>query len=327
MKQKCISVDSAPEWRLALRGVEHAFAHTWENCYAMRLTTGLSTYLYCLEAGDLRIVCPLSERRFGHHVDIVTPYGFSGFVGNGACSWFSDHWTKYAQEKGYVCGYIGLNPLFEHPTYFGEKEIIRYNEIYVLDLTLSHGELFANLSMNRKRQLKDWDKILPNIVLDESVLTDFLLANYQEFFRERAASMAYSFSEDTMSFLVGLDNVFVVGVRDAGRVEAVTVFAHTPYVGDFLFNVSTPEGRHHSVALLWYGVHYLKARHVPLLNLGGGIRKDDGVAKFKQRFGGQRLSLGCLKQIYEPEVYEQLCRQVNADHTDMTGYFPAYRSP
>jgi len=81
--QKCISLGSPTEWKDALKGIKHAFAHTWENSHAMRLTTGFNTYLYCFESNHVRIVCPIAEREFEGHVDIVTPYGFSGFVGNG----------------------------------------------------------------------------------------------------------------------------------------------------------------------------------------------------------------------------------------------------
>ena len=325
IKQECIPIRFPSKWRESLDGIAHAFAHTWENCYAMQLTTGLDTYLYRFEAGDVRIICPLSERRFEDHVDIVTPFGFSGFVGNGNCAEFSHYWFDFVEQRGYVCGYIGLNPIFENATYFEPTAIHRYNEIYVLDLTLSSENLYAKLSTNRKRQLKHWDKVLPDIVLEKSALRDFFLDNYVTFFRRRNAARVYNFSEDTLSYLLNLDNVLLVGVQNAGKVEAVTVFAYTPYVGDFLFNVSLPEGQRHSAALLWYGVNYLKSLQIPLLNLGGGVRRDDGVAEFKQRFGGKRLALGCLKQVYRPEVYEELCRRANVDHTDITGYFPAYR--
>ena len=77
MNQKFIPLESRVEWQNALQGIKHAFAHTWENCYAMHLTTGFTTYLYCFEAENIRIVCPIAEREFQGYVDIVTPYGLS----------------------------------------------------------------------------------------------------------------------------------------------------------------------------------------------------------------------------------------------------------
>lgn len=326
-KHKCIPLDDPAEWSESLKRVRHAFAHTWENCYAMYLTTGFKTYLYSFEAENLRVVCPLAERTFHGYTDIVTPYGFSGFVGDGDCPGFRRYFAGFVKEQGYVCGYIGLNPILGNNTCFAQDEAFQYNSIYVLNLTLDQHELHANLSTNRKRQLRDWGKTGSRIVVERGPLIDFFLTNHSEFFRAKRASSVYRFSTDTLSFVLNSKNVFLVGAQGAEGVEAVSVFAYTPYVGEFLFNVSLPQGRHHSAALLWYGLNQLKALQVPLLNLGGGISENDGVAEFKQRFGGKKLALRCLKQVYQPEVYVELCRRVNADHTNMVGYFPAYRSP
>ena len=103
-RHKLISLDSSIEWKEALLGIEHAFAHTWENCYAMQLTTGFKTYLYCLEADNVRIVCPIAERIFEKHVDIVTPFGFSGFVGTDDYPEFREQWSSFVKPQGYVCG-------------------------------------------------------------------------------------------------------------------------------------------------------------------------------------------------------------------------------
>jgi hypothetical protein len=73
---------------------------------------------------------------------------------------------------------------------------------------------------------------------------------------------------------------------------------------------------------MWYGVHHLKSLHIPLLNLGGG---GGGIGESKRRYGGRELALRCIKQLYEPDIYEKLCRCANADPNDMTGYFPSYR--
>jgi hypothetical protein len=293
----------------------------------MQLTTGYRTYLYCFTAGDVRIVCPFSERRHGGFTDIVTPYGFSGFIGNGDCPEFPDQWNIFVRDRGYVCGYIGLHPVFENETYYDHRDVQEYNTIYVLDLSLGEVELFGKLSENRRRQLKSWQGLASNLVVDRSSLKEFLLANYRDFFAGKNAAEAYSFSPDTISFLLDLDNVFSVGIGSGTALEAVSVFSYTPHVGDYLFNVSLPEGRSHSVALLWYAVKKLKSLGVPLLNLGGGIRKDDGVARFKQRFGGRSLSLKHLRQVYNQETFTRLCRQVDADPNDRSGYFPPYLRP
>ena len=77
IKSRCISLESPSEWKEALKGINHSFAHTWENCYAMNLTTGYNTYLYCFEKDEIKIRPQsrkneiLGKLKKGYHYDIV----------------------------------------------------------------------------------------------------------------------------------------------------------------------------------------------------------------------------------------------------------------
>lgn len=293
----------------------------------MSLTTGVETYLFCFEAAEnLRIVCPIAEREFDGYIDIVTPFGFSGFVGTGDYPNFPQYWRRFVRERGYVCGYIGLNPIFENKTYFDHNELYSTNNIYVLDLTLSQAELFSKLDRNRKRQFREWAKTAAGFILDKRLLADFFLENYIEFFREKRAAAVYAFSAATLERLFALENVLLVGAGSAARVEAAIVFTYTPYVADALLIVLRPDARHYSAALHWYGVDYFKAIGVPVLNLGGGVSANDSLAGFKERFGSTKLTLNCLKQVYDAPVYADLCARAGADPQDRSGYFPPYRA-
>jgi hypothetical protein len=325
INQTCISLESPVEWKNALQGIKHGFAHTWENCYAMRLTTGFRTYLYCFETENVRIVCPIAEREFEGRVDIVTPFGLSGFVGNSDYVDFPRHWREFVRRRDYVCGYISLNPIFENSTYFLADELCSYNNIYVLDLTRSREELFAKLSKGRKGQLKESEKT-SKLVLDKQALMDFFLANYLDFFAQKRATAAYAFAPATIETLLALNQVVLVGAGSREKIEAATVFTYSRFAADYLFNISRPEGRRHSVALLWHGVNHFKSIGIPRLNLGGGVRANDSLAQFKQRFGGSKLSLNSLKQIYDPVAYKDLCDRAGVASMDKTGYFPAYRA-
>jgi hypothetical protein len=325
VKHHCIPLESPDEWKDVLKDVEHAFAHTWESCYAMHLTTGFKTYLYCFEAEKIRILCPISERSLYGYTDIVTPYGFSGFTGNGDCPEFPAYWKEFVKQRGYICGYIALNPIFENGTYFDSDEAYQPNSLYFLDLTLSLDDLFANLDRNRKRQLRDWEHKRSGFIFDRTILTQFFLTHYHDFVRRLNATPANYFLKETLAFLCRLSNVFMVGVGEPDRIEAVYIFSYTKYAGDCLFNVPLSQGRAHAAALLWCGVNHLKSLRIPILNLGGGVREGDSVAQSKQRFGSRRISFKCLKQVYEPETFERLSRRANADPNNRVGYFPPYR--
>src|SRR5690606_9090354 len=149
--EACITLDDPSGWNRALDGVRHGFAHTWENAYAMRLTTGYPTYLYVYTSGETRIVCPVAERTFSGYVDIVTPYGLSGFVSNGTCPEVGHHWRQFARTRGYVCGYFAIHPLLMDATRTRVDELEEQNGIYVIVVRRSLDELFGGLSTNRRR--------------------------------------------------------------------------------------------------------------------------------------------------------------------------------
>jgi hypothetical protein len=325
MKHTRIALDHPNEWKHALEGINHSIAHTWDYCRTVQLTSGLNTYLYCFDSGDVRVVCPISERHFAGLTDITTPYGFSGFVGTSNCHDFPVHWREFVGQMNYVCGYIGLSPTFDDITYHGEDELYQHNSVYISNLALSFDEMWSMLSRNRKRQLRDWNQIKANLIFDKQAITEFLVTHHDQFMRSKGATEPAMLSRQSLELLCSLDGVLLVGAGESGRVKSAQAFGLTPFAADSLLNVSVEGARHYSAALLWHAMLQLKESGLPLLNLGGGVREGDSVAQFKQRFGAQRVALRALKQVYRRDKYEELCRLVDADAADKAGYFPPYR--
>jgi hypothetical protein len=322
-----ISLSEPDVWRRALVGVPHAFGHSWESCHAMSLTTGDPTFLYVFEEAGVRVVCPFSERLWEGRTDIYTPYGFSGFSGTGPCPALPAQWQDFTRRRGYVCGYIGINPLLFDPSYAEPDDLFTHNSIFTLDLTRSEADLFAAMSTNRKRAVRAAAREGWQPLEDRDALGAFLRETFVDFARSRNASASYMFSDATLRHVADLRTVLLLGAGTPEAVEAVSAFAFTPHGAEYLFNCSTPEGQRHSAILIWHAALRLKALGVPVLNLGGGIREDDGVADFKVRFGAERQPLSALKQVYDHEAYAQLCRAAGRDPAERGGFFPSYRQP
>ena len=324
-KHILIPLDSPDEWKNALKGIKHSYYHTWENSYAMNLTTGNRTFLYLFENGNERIICPVSERNFKGYADLVTPYGFSGFAGTSGYPEFKNYWKEFTAEKKYVCGYISLNPLTESDTYYNHEDSYRTTNLYFINLRLSLTELFENLDTNRKKQIKDFKKAEAGFIYDRDRLIKFFKNNYYGFLKRINASSANYFSAETLEFICSLENVYMVGAGSRDYIEAVYIFAYTEYEGISMFNVATPEGRRHSPLLLWSGLKFFRSKKIPVMNLGGGIKEDDSVALSKERFGAYKLPFINLRQIYDADIYDRLCRETGTDSINRSGYFPAYR--
>lgn len=321
----CIPLESANEWKDALKNIPHSFYHTWENCNAMFKTTNFKTYLYYFEYEGIKIACPLSEREFNGYKDIVTPYGFSGFTGNKDFPEFRNYWNEFVRERNYVCGYISLNPATLNETYYDDTDAFTATNLYFIDLKQSLTDIFENLDANRRKQIVNFKKAEAGFIYDRKILTDFFLNNYASFLKRINASTANYFSDETLENICSLENVYMVGAGSSGKTEAVYIFGYTQYEGNCLFNVATPEGRQHSPLLFWSGLKYFRSKKIPLMNLGGGLKEDDNVAMSKERFGAYKLPFVNLKQVYDESSYEKLCNERSIKPADRNGYFPAYR--
>ena len=318
-----IRVEDREAWRDCLRELPHSFHHTWEHAYALQRTTRYPTLLFhARDRGD-RLVCPIVEREFGGHRDIATPSGIAGLLSTGDWSRLEPHWTAFVRKRGYVCGYLGLHPLFEPAGLPGD--VRQHNSLYFLDLTLGADALLQQADQNRRRQLRGWEERAEAFVQDRDAIGEFLAVNYEPFMR-RAGARDPHLAPETLEILAHADSAVVVGAAGDSGVEAAAVFGATPHAGDFLINVAVPDGRRHATDLVWYGAVALIERGVPVLNLGGGAREDDEVARAKQRWRAERRPLRALRQIYRPDVYEELSQAAGVDPSD-EGYFPRYRSP
>ncbi|HSJ69309.1 MAG TPA: hypothetical protein VK921_16630 [Anditalea sp.] len=323
MNQRLISLNERDKWNEALNNVPHAFGHTWGSCYSMGLTLGMDTYLYHFEDNGIHIVCPITERVYEGFVDVFTPYGFSGFVGNREYPGFTQIWKDFAEERNYVCGYIGMNPLLDNITILDNSDISSANDIYALNLKLSLDQLFSNLHTNRKRQVKKHNELLTTFSDDKSILKTFFFENFHSFFENRSAGLFSKFTKETLSNIVDLENVILIGKIQNEKIQAVSVFATTSYIAEYLFNISLPEGRSQTVPLLWEGIRILKEKGIPILNLGGGIKRGDSLSEFKERFGAEKYPIPVLKQVYNKGVFKELCERAGVSDTD--NYFPPYR--
>ena len=325
-RHELIPLTDRGRWEEALEALPHGHAHTWGFCRAIQLTSGLSTYLYSYERGPVRVVCPITERRLGDQVDVMTPYGFGGFAPNGAWGRFPEDWGAFARARGWVSGYLGLNPLLCAPCGFPEEEVYAHNRLFVMDLGGSEADLRRRLSKNRRRELRDWPSAAARLVQDRARLSGFLLSTHADFFARKGAGSATDFDQRTIAAIAALGDVLMVGAGRGGRVESVAVFGHTPHCADYLFNVSAPGGERNTVHLVWWAVERLRELGIERLNLGGGVREGDGVAEFKRSFGAAQHPLVSLRQVYRAAAYEDLCRRAGVNPDDRSGFFPPYRA-
>jgi hypothetical protein len=325
---RAISLDDPDGWRRALSRLPHGFGHTWEACRAAWLTRPGPTWLFVWEdpAGG-SAAAPFVERPTpGGAVDITVPFGFAGFIGTGPVGGLVEAWTEFARARGYVCGYQALHPAFRHDGLHRPDVGHSDNSLYLVDLTRGEEALRAGLDRNRRRQLRAWPS-RGRTVDDREALTDFLVAHARPFLERAGASPATLLDEASLRLLGGSGSTLLLGSARGGSVVSAHLFGVTPWAADALMHISVPEGREDTAVMVWAGVERLLERGIASLNLGGGVREDDSIARAKQRFGAARVPLVRVKEVYDRDRFREECRRAGVDPDDRTGYFPPYRSP
>jgi hypothetical protein len=320
-----IPLDDRAAWEDALCGIPHVFAHTWESCSATHLATGARTSLYVWEGGGARVVCPVVERPGETYVDVVTPYGFSGFVGTGPAPGLPDAWRAFATERGWVTGFLQMNPLLPSPFPLEPPEFVVYKDVYVFDLRRGEDELFARLPKSRRKAVRRWERSDGRFVDDPDRLRDFGLRELPRFLDRKDAGDGWPvFDEAGWDLLLASEHTTVFGAEIDGDIVAINVLVHTHQLADDLLLVSLPGFESLSTAFQWEGLVRLKRQGIEHLNIGGGVSPGDGVERFKATLGADPVPLGALRQVYDRETYMDLCQDAGVD-PDADGFFPPYR--
>jgi hypothetical protein len=88
---------------------------------------------------------------------------------------------------------------------------------------------------------------------------------------------------------------------------------------------TTATGRRFTAWLIRHAVSRLRDLGVHTLNLGGGMRPNDGLETFKRRLGARAVPLRAVHQVYDEPAYRELCRRAGREPSE--AWFPAYRTP
>jgi hypothetical protein len=323
---RLIGIDQPSAWRKALEGLPHGYWHTWEACNAVAVGTGLRVFLYSHEdvASASRAVVPFAERNFGEYTDIFTPIGFSGFIGTGDLSLLRTCWRKFIVDRGYVCGYFALHPI--HANAALHSDLTVSNLLYVLDLSDGATAALKRADPDVRRVLRKWTATGGQVVTDRDQICKFATEHYARFMTSVGANPAAIWSEACLKAMLADENVFLAGVSDCEGICGIYTFATTSWSADAHLSISIRDGRRFITPLIAWGIHAMADRGISSLNLGGGVRPGDAVARAKHKFGPDRFPLRAARETYRPDIYRHLCAVMGRDPEEPIDFFPKYRA-
>ncbi|HBX79195.1 MAG TPA: hypothetical protein DEG43_16250 [Acidimicrobiaceae bacterium] len=313
-------------WQEALEHIPHAPAHTHDHVLAFQASSPDPHVLYVCRngLGEVEAACPLAIRE-DSAPDVYTPYGFGGFASRRSLPWFAAEWGRFAEGRGWVTSYIAMNPLLDNDLGFPQAVTKHAQDLFILDLRPDLESIKRAMSRSRRAALARWDQAPSTITWEKSRVLDFVRQEAAAHFARRSAVSTYSFRDETWELLLASPTVMAVAVTQKNGLSACCIVGMTEGSADYLFGIPRPGGERHAAPLLWEAIKALRATGVQTLNLGGGIRADDGVGEFKRRFGARGVPMTTLQLVHDRERYARLSAESETVPEVGRTFFPSYR--
>ena len=280
--------------------------------------------------------------------DIVSPYGYAGpWAPEGtpatelrrARTALRDAW----RDRGVVAEFHRLSPYLPGVRAWEELEdllVWAHNETVRVDLSPDPETMWARAAGRhrtsvRKARKKGWSvDVRP--VQPEDVRQGSPFRLLYEGTMQRVQTSAYYFFPDAYydQMLALGDDLWIATARDeGGGAGAASLFMRTSGGAHYHLSGSERDAARDGAnnLMLHEAMLALREAGAAWIHLGGGVRADDALFKFKLSFGGERLSFRLARSVLDPGRYAALALR-RADATGRTlpeledsGYFPTYR--
>jgi hypothetical protein len=281
---------------------------------------GMAPRLARIAVGAGRLVFPFHLRLQAGRADACTLLSVAGAWARPPVAPLLRAWDAQGRREGWVASYIQIEPMSEPGDL---PEAVAGNEVFLVDLAARPPrEGFAH---RVERHVRRAERLGVRLVEDRARLAEALVRLYPGAMARAGASAAYDRHPDTLRTLALSPDCLVLGAALEEEVEIAWVFPAAGARAENFLQAASPAGRGLAAWLYWQMMERLRARGVRWLNLGGGVRRGDGIAQFKGWLGGVPRPLRALRLVHDEAAYAALCAAAGAD--PRAAFFPAYRDP
>lgn len=269
----------------------------------------------------------------GIYWDIVTPYGYGGFLIEGneydavlAC------FQKFCKEQGIICEFVRFHPLLEN-----WKGLESYYDIQLMGNTVcmdtrSEAIVWKNLTSKNRNMVRKAQKsglrtywgrnpqlILSFMEIYNQTMERDCASDYYFFKEAFYESVLEDLKQDAMWFYTMIE----------GEIASIAIFMFSN--GNMHYHLSASRKEYQSLApgnLMLYEAALWACNHgYKQLHMGGGVgSKEDSLYKFKKAFNREadkQFAIG--RKIFDREKYDSLVRMRFGKEETAGSYFPLYR--
>ncbi len=299
-----------------------------------------------------RLIVPYLSRPVGESDhDASTPYGYAGVHVDPGCSpadlaQFWNRLVEHWRQTRTVAVFLRFSPL--DPTSvqavraLGRVDLVQRQDTITVPVSPGPDEVWDGMEGRSRTAIRKARSVGLTATVRPADLADLMVGSpfrrlYESTMLRLGSQPWYLFPDDYYRRLAaGLNKALSIAeVRDADGMVAASalVMRHRDRAHYHLAGSDHSAGRLGANNLLvWTILCWAAEQGCRLVHLGGGVRPDDGLFRFKRSFGGSRTPFWTGSTVVDPERYSALvtarARQlgVSAHKLLSAGFFPAYRA-
>lgn len=272
------------------------------------------------------------------YYDIISPYGYGGFIYNGnwdveSLAKLEIDYTKFCIENNIVCEFVRFHPILRNY----EKGKYIYETVYIGDtvyINLENEDIIWNNITSKNRNMIR--KSLKNNVKIFHTNSRNLIHTFMEMYKETMdrdeATSYYYFEKEYYEAIFESQNEdvnFFYAMLDEEIISMSIILKHASQLH---YHLSASRYKYRGLAptnlLLYEVAKWGVSQGCTTFHLGGGVGGDpeDSLFKFKKSFNRNSESKFYIgKKIFDKKVYDMIVESIPSKKKLRDNFFPVYR--
>jgi Acetyltransferase (GNAT) domain len=346
------------DWKIAIEKNCHDFYHlpTYSALESARLQAIPQGII--IEDGEKHFFLPyllrscnsVNSRCTQGIYDVVSPYGYPGFILNdaGIDTDFLDHCFKTLRKVWYdqnICSaFIRLHPIINNSIFQSSPiswDFIHiHGDIVVCDLRLTEQQIWQQTRTSHRTKINKLCRLgfEPKITMAKNInsLAAFIQIYEETMFRVGADSQYFFGDEYFANLTTALSpKLYVCEIETENQIVAASLITESRGIVQYHLG-GTKNGflkQSPSTLMFNYITTWAKKRGNSYFNLGGGVgNKKDSLYHFKSGFSNTTEPYMTMRMIVNEDLYNHLIKSAHvqpnipSSMNNQSSFFPAYRS-
>jgi len=285
------------------------------------------------------LLYPFILRRFNYEeieefYDITSLYGRGGIISNiknnNIINGFFNEFNLYCKKEKIVTSFDRFHPIIKNDKFISAKtEVVRIGDFAYVDLTNNINNLKKNFADGHKKSIKKAEKNNIKIFFENNLnhLDDFL-SIYSSSMKQKKADNFYYFNKEFFNNLNNFlkDNYCFFYAVYNGKIISCELILHNKFYSHSYLGSTINEYKHlcSNHLLKFEIIKYCKDQENKFYLLGGGVKPNDGIYKYKLGFSSKNYTSLIGKTIFDQKKYFDIKCYFNKKKINESSNFQFY---